>query len=92
MLHLPRVRRPGSWTEAHHVRHWADGGPSDIDNAALLCERHHTLVHHRRLWAQVRSTPDELGRYVVWDLTLGSYDRHLEWLADANAPSTTRHH
>ena len=22
--------------------------------------------------------PDELGRYVVWDLSPGSYDRHLE--------------
>ena len=58
--------------------HWADGGLSDIDNAALLCERHHTVVHQRRLWAQVRSAPDELGRSVVWDLSPGSYDRHLE--------------
>ena len=49
--------------------HWADGGASDLDNAALFCQRHHTFVHHRRLWAQVRTRPDELGRYVVWDLT-----------------------
>ena len=26
----------------------------------------------------MRSAPDELGRYVIWDLDLGSYDRHLE--------------
>ena len=32
----------------HHLVHWADGGPSDLDNAALLCERHHTIVHTRR--------------------------------------------
>ena len=58
---------------------WADGGLSDMDNAALLlCQRHHTFVHTRRLWGDVRSTPDELGRYVVWDLHPGSYDRHLE--------------
>ena len=74
----PGCTAPAAWTRAHHVRHWADGGPSDIDNAALLCQRHHTLVHTRRLWATVRATPDEAGRFVVWDLQDGSYDRHLE--------------
>jgi hypothetical protein len=39
------------------------------------------VVHQRRLWAKVRSRPDELGRYVVWDLHDGSYDRHLDRLA-----------
>jgi hypothetical protein len=64
----PGCTAPASWARAHHVRHWADGGASDLDNAALLCQRHHTVVHHRRLWAQVRARPDEQGRYVVWDL------------------------
>ena len=60
--------------------HWADGGASDVDNAALLCERHHQTVHRRRLWAEVRTTPDDHGRYVVWDLLDGGYDRHLTGL------------
>ena len=77
----PGCTAPASWARAHHVWHWADGGPSDVDNAALLCQRHHTVVHQRRLWAKVRSTPDELGRYVVWDLHDGSYDRHRDELA-----------
>jgi hypothetical protein len=34
-------------------------------------------VHSRRLWAEVRSRPDESGRYVHWDLIPGSYDREL---------------
>ena len=76
----PGCTAPSAWTRAHHVRHWADGGASDIDNAALVCERHHTVVHQRRLWAQVRERPDEHGRYVVWDLNDGGYDRHLEEL------------
>jgi hypothetical protein len=63
-----------------HVRHWADGGASDVDNAALLCQRHRTLVHRRRLLARVREARDEHGRYVVWDLADGSDDRHLEAL------------
>jgi len=33
----------------------------------------------------VRTTPDESGRYVIWDLHPGSYDRHLEWLARQRA-------
>jgi hypothetical protein len=74
----PGCTAPSAWTRAHHVLHWADGGPSDVDNAALLCQRHHTVVHQRRLWAQVRERPDEHGRTVVWDLHDGGYDRHLE--------------
>ncbi len=76
----PGCTAPAAWTKAHHVVHWADGGLSDVDNAALLCQRHHTIVHNRRLVATVRATPDERGRYVVWDLSPGSYDRHLERL------------
>lgn len=33
------------WTDAHHVTHWADGGPTDLDNLVLLCAHHHRLVH-----------------------------------------------
>ncbi len=62
--------------------HWADGGDTGIDNAALLCQRHHSTVHSRRLHATVARAPDDTGRYVVWDLTDGSYDRHLEERAD----------
>jgi hypothetical protein len=82
---FPGCHKPSSWLKAHHVLHWADGGLTDIDNAALLCQDHHTFVHQRRLWAEVRTTPDDLGRYVIWDLTVGSYDRQLEWLARQRA-------
>ena len=74
----PGCTAPAAWAEAHHVRHWADGGPTDISNAALLCARHHATVHRRRLTATIRTTPDDHGRYVVWDLTNGSYERALE--------------
>ena len=37
---------PSHWCDAHHVIHWIDGGDTDLDNGALLCERHHTKVHH----------------------------------------------
>lgn len=31
--------------DAHHVRHWADGGATSLDNLVMLCRHHHVLVH-----------------------------------------------
>ncbi|MCW2513772.1 MAG: Transcriptional regulator, IclR family, partial [Mycobacterium sp.] len=31
---------------AHHLRHWEDGGPTDLNNLVLLCPYHHRLHHH----------------------------------------------
>jgi hypothetical protein len=42
---FPNCDRPAGWCDAHHVRHWADDGPSDLENLALLCGRHHDAVH-----------------------------------------------
>jgi len=53
---FPGCPTPGQWAEYHHIHHWADGGPSDYNNAALLCRRHHTLIHHNQ-W-QIRLAPD----------------------------------
>jgi len=36
---------PGRWTDGHHLIHWADGGPTTLENLALLCRQHHTRVH-----------------------------------------------
>jgi len=31
--------------DAHHLRHWAEGGATHLDNLVLLCRRHHRAVH-----------------------------------------------
>ena len=36
---------PAEGGEPHHVEWFSRGGPTDIDNLALLCERCHHLVH-----------------------------------------------
>jgi len=41
----PACERPASWTAAHHVRHWAQGGKTDLSNMILLCQHHHWMVH-----------------------------------------------
>jgi hypothetical protein len=34
-----------AFTDAHHVRHWADGGETSLANTLLLCRHQHRLVH-----------------------------------------------
>ena len=31
--------------EGHHIKHWAQGGPTKLSNLAVLCRRHHRAVH-----------------------------------------------
>ncbi|TML54208.1 MAG: HNH endonuclease, partial [Actinobacteria bacterium] len=33
------------FVDAHHIRHWAHGGETNLDNLVTLCRRHHRLVH-----------------------------------------------
>jgi hypothetical protein len=37
---------PKYWCDVHHLVHWIFGGETSLENSALLCERHHTKVHH----------------------------------------------
>ncbi len=49
-----RCDRPASWTEAHHINHWArDAGRTDLADGILLCRHHHMLVHNNH-WEIVR--------------------------------------
>ncbi len=43
------------FTEAHHVRHWADGGATSLRNTLLLCRRHHRAVHEGRVKVSVNA-------------------------------------
>ena len=33
------------FVDGHHIRHWADGGETSLNNLVLLCRHHHRLVH-----------------------------------------------
>jgi hypothetical protein len=43
---FPGCDRPPGLCQAHHCRHWADGGETSVENCVLLCETHHRHVHH----------------------------------------------
>jgi hypothetical protein len=54
-------RAPTWWCDTHHKIEWAFGGETSLDNSALLCECHHTQVHHG-----FRIERDGQGRWHTW--------------------------
>ncbi len=42
---FPGCDRPAPWCDGHHLMHWADGGPTKLDNLGLVCGMHHRKVH-----------------------------------------------
>nr|WP_221203551.1 HNH endonuclease signature motif containing protein [Modestobacter versicolor] len=52
---------PTHWCDVHHLVHWLHGGDTSLHNSALLCERHHTKVHHG-----FRIERDPGGRWRTW--------------------------
>ncbi len=42
---FPGCDRPPAWTDGHHIIHWADGGPTELENLVSLCRSHHRRVH-----------------------------------------------
>ena len=44
------------FTQGHHIRHWAEGGPTTLSNLVLLCRYHHRAVHEGGF--QVQRLPD----------------------------------
>ncbi len=44
---FPGCDRPPAWTDGHHIIHWSDGGPTDLENLVSLCRPHHRAVHEQ---------------------------------------------
>ncbi len=59
---FPGCHRPPRHCHGHHVRHWADGGPTELGNLVLMCAHHHRLLH-RSGW-QVRIATDGLPEFL----------------------------
>jgi hypothetical protein len=52
--------------DAHHIRPWSHGGPTDLDNLLLICGRHHRLIHEGGL----RIVPAPATSACRWDFLL----------------------
>jgi len=77
----PGCARTAAYCDAHHVRHWADGGATSLENLVLLCRHHHRTLH-QGLWSLTRDTAD-LGRF--WASTAG-WVRPAQTAADRSPP------
>ncbi|GED97537.1 HNH endonuclease signature motif containing protein [Gordonia crocea] len=47
---FPGCGRPPAWCEGHHIKHWADGGETNLKNTVLLCPLHHHTYIHGKGW------------------------------------------
>ncbi|WP_040521298.1 HNH endonuclease signature motif containing protein [Gordonia araii] len=47
---FPGCGKPASWTDAHHIKEWRDGGQTTLDNLVLLCRYHHHTAIHTHGW------------------------------------------
>jgi hypothetical protein len=57
----PGCSRTTAYCHAHHITHWADGGPTDLPNLALICRHHHRTLH-AGLWS-LSPDPGTPGRF-----------------------------
>jgi HNH endonuclease len=66
------------FVDAHHIRHWARGGRTTLDNLVLLCRRHHRLVHEGGYAIDERMRfYDPWGRHIpsIWRPPSGDTDQ-----------------
>ena len=71
---FPGCDRPPRVCEAHHLVPWVEGGPTALENLALLCRHHHALVE-----PDPRSAPG-----ARWEARMGA-DGVPEFLPPARA-------
>jgi hypothetical protein len=53
------------FTDAHHIRHWADGGATSLENTLLVCKHHHRLLHEEGFRVELNDWPG--GRPTFYD-------------------------
>ena len=49
--------------DVHHIKHWADGGETRLDNLVLLCRRHHRAVHEEGFRVEIVGGGQEIRFY-----------------------------
>src|SRR5690349_3358131 len=52
------------WLDGHHIHHWIDGGPTNLENTLLLCRFHHRFLHEHGYSIQDGEFVDAEGQVV----------------------------
>jgi hypothetical protein len=78
------------WTHGHHIVHWADLGPTNLDNLVTLCGFHHRMIHAQG-WEIVGNPNGDLIFLDQWGLMYqpvrprfpsGYIGNLLDWIGD----------
>ncbi|GAA1614836.1 HNH endonuclease [Kribbella karoonensis] len=70
---------PPVMCDAHHLTSWLDGGPTSVENLALLCRRHHVDLHNNRWTITITNGKPHVAR-PAWATPTTTY----------SAPTTTQ--
>jgi hypothetical protein len=71
--------------DGHHIRHWARGGSTRLNNLVLLCRRHHRAVHEDG-FGVVRGLDGSFSFYRPDGTPLDVAPRPPRWADDASQP------
>jgi hypothetical protein len=69
---------------AHHITHWADGGPTDLSNLVLVCSHHHRFIHQQQLSIELH--PDAAHRFLMPDGSMIEPHRPLRLTGQVERP------
>ncbi|HMS25052.1 MAG TPA: DUF222 domain-containing protein [Acidimicrobiia bacterium] len=65
---IPGCTIPAQWCDAHHIHHWLHGGVTSVENLALVCRRHHMMMHNDKTFEEkhraalkVKPPPEKTG-------------------------------
>jgi hypothetical protein len=73
---FPQCQRT-QWLHVHHLKHWAHGGETDLDNLVTLCGYHHRLIHNDG-WT-IKGNPNH---QITWITQWGTpFERHPHFTA-----------
>lgn len=64
---IPGCTIPATWCEIHHVREYAQGGPTHTDNGVALCWHHHRTLHLSQWQIRMRNGVPEIRGPSWWD-------------------------
>jgi hypothetical protein len=63
--------------EGHHIKHWANGGDTKLDNLVTLCRYHHRELHRGKFYISVKPEANKLERFVD-RLCFSTVDRYFD--------------
>lgn len=65
------------YVDGHHIKHWADGGETKLDNLVTLCRYHHRELHKGNYFLCVKPESDSPQRFAD-RLCFSKVDRYFD--------------